>query len=72
MLSKAAAVGADAFLTGEATYHQCLEAKALGIALIMIGHHASEAFSMAVLAARLQTQLDAAVDVWMATSTKQF
>jgi dinuclear metal center YbgI/SA1388 family protein len=38
--------GCDSFLTGEATYHQCLEAEARGICLIQIGHHASEFFAM--------------------------
>ena len=44
-------------LTGEATYHQCLEAESLGIALLMIGHHASESFAMKDLALQLQALL---------------
>ena len=44
-------------LTGEATYHQCLEAESLGIALLMIGHHASESFAMRALAMQLQVLL---------------
>lgn len=36
----------DCFLTGEATYHQCLEAEARDICLVQIGHHASEFFAM--------------------------
>ncbi|MCU0713098.1 MAG: Nif3-like dinuclear metal center hexameric protein [Pirellula sp.] len=36
----------DCFLTGEATYHQCLEAQARDICLVQIGHHASEFFAM--------------------------
>ncbi|MEY2612413.1 MAG: hypothetical protein RL069_1225, partial [Planctomycetota bacterium] len=50
MLSKAAGERCDLFLTGEATYHQCLEAEARGVAMLMIGHFASEAFSMRKLA----------------------
>ena len=50
MLGKAAGERCDLFLTGEATYHQCLEADARGVALLMIGHFASEAFSMRKLA----------------------
>lgn len=49
--------GCDAMLTGEATYHQCLEAESLGIALLMIGHHASESFAMKDLALQLQALL---------------
>lgn len=61
MLSKAAGERCDLFLTGEATYHQCLEAEARGVAMLMIGHFASEAFSMRKLAellARVFPQLD--------------
>lgn len=50
MLGKAAGERCDLFLTGEATYHQCLEADARGVAMLMIGHFASEAFSMRKLA----------------------
>ncbi len=45
----------DALLTGEATYHQCLEAEANGIAILLLGHFASEAFSMKKLAAMIQS-----------------
>jgi len=54
MLSLAARRGCDAMLTGEATYHQCLEAESLGLAMLMIGHHASESFAMKELASQLQ------------------
>ena len=57
MLALVARRGCDAMLTGEATYHQCLEAESLGIALLMIGHHASESFAMKDLASQLQTLL---------------
>lgn len=45
-LDLAAKKGCDCFLTGEATYHQCLEAEARDICLIQLGHHASEFFAM--------------------------
>ena len=54
MLALAARRGCDAMLTGEATYHQCIEAESLGIAMLMIGHHASESFAMKELASQLQ------------------
>ena len=57
MLALVARRGCDAMLTGEATYHQCLEAESLGIALLMIGHHASESFAMKDLASQLQALL---------------
>ncbi|MFN6163371.1 MAG: Nif3-like dinuclear metal center hexameric protein [Planctomycetota bacterium] len=50
MVSLAAEQGCDGFLTGEATYHQCLESEALHVAMIMTGHHASEFFGMQSLA----------------------
>lgn len=57
MLSLVARRGCDSMLTGEATYHQCLEAESLGIAMLMIGHHASESFAMTNLASQLQALL---------------
>jgi dinuclear metal center YbgI/SA1388 family protein len=42
--------GCDALLTGEATYHQCLEGESIGIAVLLMGHFASEAFAMKKLA----------------------
>ena len=57
LLALVARRGCDAMLTGEATYHQCLEAESLGIALLMIGHHASESFAMNDLASQLQALL---------------
>ena len=56
-LSLVARRGCDAILTGEATYHQCLEAESVGIAMLMIGHHASESFAMKALALQLQALL---------------
>jgi dinuclear metal center YbgI/SA1388 family protein len=53
LLSLAIKAGCDAMLTGEATYHQCLEAEANNVALLMIGHFASESFAMTELAAHL-------------------
>ncbi|MFM8571378.1 MAG: Nif3-like dinuclear metal center hexameric protein [Pirellula sp.] len=40
----------DAFVTGEATYHQVLEAQATGVAMLLMGHFASERFAMQQLA----------------------
>ncbi|MEM9364969.1 MAG: Nif3-like dinuclear metal center hexameric protein [Planctomycetota bacterium] len=63
-LGAAARQGCQALLTGEATFHTCLEAQARGIALILIGHHASERFAMETLAGRLEDALDASIRVW--------
>ncbi|MCF7962391.1 MAG: Nif3-like dinuclear metal center hexameric protein [Pirellula sp.] len=68
MLALVASRGCDAMLTGEATYHQCLEAESLGIAMLMIGHHASEAFAMKSLASQLQTKLPS---LWVVSSQKE-
>ena len=45
--------GCDTLLTGEIRLHHATEALAAGLAVIAVGHHASEHFSMAVLADRL-------------------
>jgi putative NIF3 family GTP cyclohydrolase 1 type 2 len=41
-LSAAKGAGCDVLLTGETTYHTCLEARALGVGLVLAGHHATE------------------------------
>ncbi len=48
-------VGCDLLLTGEATFHTCLEAENTGLLLGMVGHYASERFAMETLAQRLQS-----------------
>lgn len=45
--------GCDTLLTGEIRLHHAVEAEAGGLAVIAVGHHASEAFSLPVLARRL-------------------
>ena len=50
-------------LTGEARFHTCLEAKALGIAMILPGHFASERFALETLATQLASEFTDA-KVW--------
>ncbi len=69
LLPDAARRGCDLFVTGEATFHTCLEAQALGISLLMIGHFASERFSMQVLADALASDLSG-LNVWSSRSEK--
>jgi len=47
----------EAFVTGEATYHQSLEAQAQGVSMLLMGHFASERFAMHKLASMLQERL---------------
>ena len=47
---------ADAFLVGEAKFHQYLEASAHDIAMILPGHYASERFAVEQMAEQLATQ----------------
>lgn len=49
-LAAAHQAGCQAFVTGEATFHTCLEAEALGVGLILLGHYASERFAVETLA----------------------
>ncbi|EMI41426.1 Nif3-like dinuclear metal center hexameric protein [Rhodopirellula sp. SWK7] len=51
-------VGCDLLLTGEATFHTCLEAENTSLSLALVGHYASERFAMESLARRLQTLPD--------------
>lgn len=45
--------GCDTLVTGEIKLHGALEAMAAGLAVVAVGHHASERFAMETMAARL-------------------
>ena len=62
-LEKARRAKCDTFVTGEATFHTCLEAKANNITLILLGHYASERFAVENLADRLNQKFDEC-EVW--------
>lgn len=53
----------DLLLTGEASFHDCLEARARQLSLILVGHYASERFGVEHLASKLAAQFPA-VHVW--------
>jgi dinuclear metal center YbgI/SA1388 family protein len=63
LLDAARAAGCECFVTGEARFHTCLEAKATGMAMILTGHYASERFAVEALAEVLQTEF-ADVKCW--------
>ncbi len=46
----------DVLITGEATFHTCVEASATKIAMILMGHFSSERFGIESLADQLQTK----------------
>ena len=53
-LETARRAGCDAFVTGETSFHTCLEAEATDIALLLVGHFASERFAVEKLAEQIQ------------------
>ncbi len=55
--------GADALVTGEARFHRALEAEALGIGLIVAGHHATERPGVEDLAQRISGAFSS-LEVW--------
>ncbi len=57
----------DVLVTGEATYHQCLEAAAYGIAILMLGHHCSERFAMQNLASKIKEWMPG-IECWASLS----
>jgi dinuclear metal center YbgI/SA1388 family protein len=63
LLPDAIAHGCDAFLTGEARFHDCLSARAAGVSLVLPGHYATERPAVEALAARLSGELPSAT-VW--------
>jgi dinuclear metal center YbgI/SA1388 family protein len=52
-LPDAAAAGCDVLVTGEARFHAAIEARSLGISLILLGHYASERFAVEELATEI-------------------
>ncbi len=56
-LAAAKRKGCDALITGEATFHTCLEAESLQVGLVLLGHYWSERFAMEQLAERLSASL---------------
>jgi dinuclear metal center YbgI/SA1388 family protein len=59
----------DAMVVGEARFHTCLEAEALGIGLLLPGHFASERFAMECLAEVLARQFPG-MQVWASRSER--
>ncbi len=59
----------DVLVTGEASFHTCLEADARGVGVILAGHFASERFALLSLADYLTDQL-AGMTVWASRSER--
>ncbi|PQO46490.1 Nif3-like dinuclear metal center hexameric protein [Blastopirellula marina] len=53
----------DCLIVGETSFHTCLEAKAQGVALVLVGHFASERFAVEKLATILSDAFPSA-NVW--------
>ena len=62
-LSAAIEKQCDCLVTGETSFHTCLEAEARHVALILPGHFASERFALLSLADYLQEQISG-IEVW--------
>jgi len=50
--------GCDTLVTGEATFHACLEAKASDLNLVLVGHYWSERFAMERMATTIESKFD--------------
>ncbi len=55
---EAACAGAQAFVTGEASYHNALDAAAAGLCLIEAGHYETEQIAIKLLADGLQKRIN--------------
>lgn len=69
LVAEVAAAGCQTLITGEIKLHNALDATARGLAVIAVGHHASERFAMELLATRLSTRLPA-LHCWASTAEK--
>ena len=68
-LGKAKARGCDTLVTGEATFHTCLEAEARGMSLVLLGHFASERFAVETLAELLKISFES-TEIWSSTTER--
>jgi dinuclear metal center YbgI/SA1388 family protein len=68
-IADAARARAEALLTGETRFHQALAAHALGLSLILPGHHATERPGVEVLAAQIQRAFPS-LGVWASRREK--
>ena len=59
MLEDAILAGADCLLTGEASHHAAIDAKRLGISLVVAGHYATEFPIVPVVAEKLKQKFPA-------------
>ena len=66
-LSAARRRGCDVMVTGEATFHTCLEAESLGMGLVLLGHYWSERFAMERMADELRQEIPD-LKVWASRS----
>jgi len=62
-LEQAIAEDIELLITGEASFHTCLEAQASGVHMLLTGHYASERFALESLAALLAKQFPS-LSVW--------
>jgi dinuclear metal center YbgI/SA1388 family protein len=62
-LTKAHGCGCELLITGEATFHDCLQAESFSMAMGLLGHYHSERFAMERLAEQLQREFPE-LSVW--------
>lgn len=68
-LGKAKARGCDTLVTGEATFHTCLESQARGMSLVLLGHFASERFAVETLAELLGASFES-LEIWASATER--
>jgi len=70
VIVEAAACGAQAMVTGECGHHDALKALDCGLALILMGHHASERPVLEILARRLSARFGETLEVTVSSSDR--
>jgi dinuclear metal center YbgI/SA1388 family protein len=70
LISDAVRAGADVLLTGEVRFHDCLAARAQGLALVLPGHYATERCGVEELARQLGNRL-AEAQVWASKTERE-
>ncbi len=70
LIAEAATTGADCYITGDVKYHQALDAEAIGLSVLDVGHFATEITCISILEKALTPTLGQFIEIVSLTSAQ--